>query len=396
MKIGVKELATKHKDDYNKVLSVFQYGTKEDAQTVNPHMDRAIKKATIVIQKHSIYIKRKEHVRWIDDSYLLMGKAYFYKQEFRQALRTFDFIIQQYRKNPIKYDAMLWIARTKNVQGKFDEAQSLLDEIQNKIEKKKAASSLEKELAVVYADYYIRQHNYSPAIEYLQKAIRLNNKKSIKNRLRYILAQIYQRNGYLQQASELYKKVIKKNPPYEMSFNAKINLAKCFDATSGDSKLIKKKLNKMLKDEKNLEYLDQIYYALAEVALKEKDEEQCIKYLRLSVSTSYANDYQKTTSSLKLAEMYFSKPDYVNAKAYYDTSMTSLPLNYPNYSDIERTTKTLSELVTNILVINREDSLQKLGRMDPKELDAVINKIIEKIVKEEQEKRQQCFSNFVI
>ncbi len=145
LKVGVKELASKHKDDYNKVLSVYQYGTKEDATSVFPRMDRAIKKAAIVIQKHSIFIRKKEHIKWIDDAYMLMGKAHFYKQEYRQAIRTFDFIIKRYKDNPIIYEAMLWIARSKNVMGKYDEAQSLLDEIQNKINKKKAPKSYEKE-----------------------------------------------------------------------------------------------------------------------------------------------------------------------------------------------------------------------------------------------------------
>ena len=45
-------------------------------------MDKAIRKGSVVIQRHSMKIKGKEYCKWIDDNYLMIGKAYFYKGEF--------------------------------------------------------------------------------------------------------------------------------------------------------------------------------------------------------------------------------------------------------------------------------------------------------------------------
>jgi len=72
------------------------------------------------------------------------------------------------------------------------------------------------------------------------------------------------------------------NPSYEMAFNAAINKAICFNATAGNSQDIKKLLNKMARDPKNKEYLDQIYYALAEVCMKERDTTCAIDNYKLS------------------------------------------------------------------------------------------------------------------
>ena len=47
-------------------------------------MDKAIKKGSIVIQRHSIKIDGKEYCKWIDDNYLMIGKAYFYKADLRR------------------------------------------------------------------------------------------------------------------------------------------------------------------------------------------------------------------------------------------------------------------------------------------------------------------------
>jgi len=83
LKEGEFELAKVAVDNYNRILAPVNYGTKENMPSISTFMDRAIAKSSMVIQKHSIYIKNTEHVRWIDDAYLLMGKANFYKQEYK-------------------------------------------------------------------------------------------------------------------------------------------------------------------------------------------------------------------------------------------------------------------------------------------------------------------------
>lgn len=389
IKDGIKELNKNTKDNYAEVLQVYQNGTKEDAQKVNPQMDRAIEKGVKVIRMHSIFIKGVEHIRWIPTAYLMIGKSNYYKQEYRMAIRTFNFIISQYKTNPIKYEAMIWLAKTDNQIGEFGAAQSVLDQVRNKMSSGDAPKSLERDMNMAYADNYIKQDNYSPAIEYLIPAIEQTHHKDTKNRLRFILAQIYQRNGDLTKATELYLKVIRRNPPYEMAFNARINLAMSYDANTGDSKALEKKLKKMLKDAKNKEYLDQIYYALAEVSLRNKDKDNAIKYLRLSVESSVNNNYQKSVSALKLADLYFELPDYENAQAYYDSTMQFLPKNFRNYDLLKSKTELLTELVKNIQVVKVQDSLQAMALMSPSERDMKINNIIAAIRLEEQKKQEE-------
>ncbi len=120
-----------------------------------------------------------------------------------------------------------------------------------------------------------------------------------------------------------------------MSVNAKINLAKTYDTKRSNRNMIVKTLEKLLKDHKNSEYRDQIYYALADMYAKDNQTEKVIEYLALSVATSVSNDYQQTLSSLKLADIYFEQPDYIFAQAYYDTAMQVMPNNFPNYKSIK-------------------------------------------------------------
>ena len=268
---GIATLEEKVVDNYTRVLPVYNYGTDAEAQSIFPEMDRAIKKGSIAIQKHSMNFSGQERVKWIDDCYMMIGEAYFYKKEYISARRTFNFVIKDFGDNSIKYDAMLWLAKTYNQLEEYEKAEPLLNLITKDEGEGLVPLAVSNELPQVYADHYILQEKHEVSIDYLYEALSYNPTRSKKVRMMFILGQIFQANDDLGRATNLYKQVISKNPPYEMAFQAKINMAKSYDASSGDSKSLIKFLTKMIKDEKNKDYLDQIYFALAEVALKDND-----------------------------------------------------------------------------------------------------------------------------
>ena len=387
---GVDQLERSVKDNYNKILPVYNYGTESDAQAMNPFMDRAIEKASVNIQRHSMDFNRKEYVRWIDDSYMLIGLGYFYKQEYSKARRTFEFIINEYKNNEIKYEAMLWLGNSYNQMGKYKRAQSVLDKLSNELDKNpKISSKVTKMLPLVRANLYILQEKYQQAKEPLIDALFLRQKRLTDARVRFILGQIFQEEEEYYKASGYYRQVIKKNPPYEMAFNAAINLARSYDTRYGDnSKDIVKKLNKMLKEDKNLEFRDQIYFALADIAFKEENDSLAIQYLKNSVATSKSNNFQKATSALKLAKIYFFIPEYELAQAYYDTAIQVLPEDYPDYKNIKGLSMYLTDLVDNLLTIETQDSLQRLANMSEEKRNAIIDKIIENVIQEEKKQKE--------
>ena len=388
-KDGVQALTDKVIEDYTKVLPVFNYGDKKDVQVLNQNMDRAIEKASIMIQRHSMKFSNVEYVKWIDDCYLLIGKAYFYKREYISARRSFKYVINEYSENDIKYEAMLWLARTYNQLEEYEKVEPVLTSFAKIMTEENIPLSSRKIFPLVFANYYILQEQYPKAKKYLSQAVNVNTKKQLVTRLKFIQAQIFQKEENLSRASELYSQVIKRNPPYEMAFQAKINMAKSFDAESGNSEHIVKILNKMLRDSKNKEYRDQIHYALSEVALKDKNDTLAIHHLRLSVALSTENDYQKSVSSLKVADLYFNIPDYKNSQAYYDTAMQSLPKEFPNYEQEKAKAETLSLMVDNLSIIQMQDSLQHLASMNESERLKIIDKIIEDYIKKEEQNREE-------
>jgi len=389
LRTGLKDLQIGLKDNYALVLPVYLYGDKASASKISQYADIAIKKASKAINKHSMVFNRKEYVRWIDDSYLLIGKCYFYKQDYPMARRTFEFVIKTYNENEIKYDAMLWLAKTNIQIGDFSRAEPMLDLMLSKINKGDAPQKYETELNLVYGHFFIMQKSYDAAVPYLTRALELKPTSADRTRCEFILGQIYQLNGDLNEATKMYSYVIKHAKSYEMEFNAKINLAQCYDAKSGNREYIVKKLTKMLKDFKNKDFQDQIYYALAHISMKDDDTVTAVEFYKKSVSTSVTNNYQKAISSLELADIFFGTRDYPISQAYYDSTMQFLPKDFPNYTELYKRTQTLTDLVKNLQVIQRQDSLQKLATMSEADRNKVIDQVISKLVADEMKKMRE-------
>ncbi|MFO7722493.1 MAG: hypothetical protein R6V49_04635, partial [Bacteroidales bacterium] len=395
LKEGVEQIRQRHVDDYNKILSVFQFGDQTAASSANSYMDVAIKKASVQIQKHTMFIRGQEKNRWIDDSWMLIGKAHFYKMEYEMAMQNFDFVIARYKNQPTRYEAMLWKAITNSQLKKFDDNEALLGLLQKSIDDRQVSGKVKRMFPLVKADFFLKQGSPEAAVQPLKDALRLNRNKNIRVRSMYILAQIHQQTDRCEEASGYYKKVVQMNPEYEMAFNAKINMARCFSAVkSEDGRTIKKYLTKMIRDEKNKEYLDQVYFALAEVYLKEKNDTLAMKNLKLSVANSTVNQNQKAISSLMLADLYFKYENYPDAQAYYDSAVTYLQQDYPNYEVLMKKHNILSRLVTNILIVQTQDSLQRLAKMPANERMRIVNNIIAEINRKEQEAKEQEAQQF--
>lgn len=385
LKEGARELSKQAKDNYIAVLPVYNYGNQSNAQAINPNMDRAIEKASKTIQRHSMYFNDKEYVKWVMYSYLMIGKANYYKQDYQAARRAFEFVADRYPNEEIQYEARLWAGRSYHKLKQYEKAIATYDKLTEESTTKLLPWSVRKGLPIAYADMYIAQGKYAQAREKIEEGLPMQSGSKFKTRLYYILGQIYQLEGKDSQATEYFTLAIKGTPSFEMAFNAHINLARVYDAGRSDRKMIVNELQKMLKDVKNEDFQDQIYFALADIALKEKNDTLGINYLRKSVASSVDNDFQKSASSLRLADIYFNKQQYTFAQIYYDTALNYLPKEFPDYEKLSTRTEIISRLVENLHTIQVQDSLQNLANMPESERLKIIDAAIAEYVKKEEE-----------
>ena len=138
LKRGETELEEKVKDNYTMQLPIFPHPTKEEALASASSFDKAIEKASKSIYKHSMLIKGKEYVKTIDDAYLMMGKAYFYKQDYVQASRVFAYIINTHKGHSCWEEAMVWAARSAMEQKYYSRAEDMLINAEPVVKAKKS------------------------------------------------------------------------------------------------------------------------------------------------------------------------------------------------------------------------------------------------------------------
>jgi tetratricopeptide (TPR) repeat protein len=154
---------------------------------------------------------------------------------------------------------MVWYGRTLTERDKYEEAEFLFRELW---EDRNFPKNKYDELATAEARLFIKQKKYDKAIAPLAKAIELTESKKQRARLSFILAQLYERAGQHEEAYAAYDKVLKNGPKYEMEFNARLQQTSAGWANQKiTSESALKTYERMLNDDKNLEYRDQIYYS---------------------------------------------------------------------------------------------------------------------------------------
>ena len=402
---GIKAIADNLKVDYTDLPPVYRFDSPDAAQIASPYMDACVEECGKNILKHSItskpsqryghggmtladqdFFNKPEFCKWIDDTYLLMGKANYVAGDLDRAESSLQLGVTRFRHEPTKFEAQLWLAKTYWAQKNYDEAQELLDKLVKDLRHPK---KLDADIHKVYAQIAISRRKYTTAITHLEDALELTKKKSEKAWLSYILGDLNRMAGDYPKARKCYEQVIKMRPEYSMVFNSKINLAVVF--TPGDNvEKIRHGLEALAKDPKNQPYRDQIYYALAEMEYRNENINSALVDYRLSAQYSSNNNIQKAKSYMAAAGIYFDRNDYINAGTFYDSTMAYLPKTYSDYDAISKKAKNLSELITYIREAEHQDSLQRVAKMSESDRSKLISQIILDVVnKEEQEKLMQ-------
>lgn len=407
-------------ENYYEILPIELVPGEDEVIGMYPAIDTAITKCTKVITNHSMPSnerparKKYEHNRWIDENWTTIGIASYYRRDYEGAMKNFKFVRKFYSNDPTLYVGELWMAKTNIAQGDLTKAKFNLDNLdkaikeqeerkktkEKKTKKKKSKYSKKKkksedepakfpkkirfDFEKTKADLAIKTGNKQDAILYLEESLEFAKKSKEKTRVHFILGQLYEEMGQNDLAQEHYAKVLKGNSPFEMSFNAR--LKKAF-LGSGDK--TKKALMKMMKDAKNAEFKDQIYYALAGIEMREGNEDIAISHYHKSAFYSVSNSRQKGMAYETLGDLQFAKRDYVPAQKYYDSCASVIEDSYPNAEAIRNKAANLANLVVAVETAKYEDSVQMIAGLNESDRDAFLKKMIKQIKEEAQRKKER-------
>lgn len=403
------------KEDYSGLLRFYPY-TLENTSAQKSELDSVIYTSTAGILLHDL---RND---WIDNMYMLIGKAYFLRNDLDSALMTFQFInynlFPRKRKNdnddrivgtnsaasgykisiankekrnilqkvtalpPSRNDALIWLTRTMIEQGEIAESGGLINTLQNDPNLPKR---LQNDLHEVTSYWFYKQAIYDSAAVHLEKALSNADNKQDRARWEFLLAQLYEMSGAYDKASDYYAKASKHTVDPLLDIYAQLNDAKMMRGGANSKELDKSISNllKMGKRDKFEAYRDIVYYSAGQLALQKPDTNAAISHFNKSLKYNESNINYKNKAYMQLGDIAYDRKQYRLAAAMYDSLQTgSDSVMDAMIAKIQDRKNALTKIAEAISKIEREDSLQHIAAMQPAERDDYVKKLLKRLRKE--------------
>lgn len=397
---GLEHIRKRHKNDYSHVLQVYEFSDSKAYMAGKSNMETALKKGHKLIQLHSITAKPKrkdqatekqkrfyaqeEFNPLIDDAYLLIGKANVVNHEEDEAIEIFDYISRKHEGSKPSYEGKIWKAIAYTQTGHYANAQSALESYDLD---GLAPVELFPEYMAAYANIYISQKKYTEAIPYMEKAAFEIKDKGCQRRYKYILAQLYRVAGENEKAAPLFLELSRGLKDYDMAFAAKLDLATVATTPLELSKA-EKTLNKMAKDAKNEEQLDQIFYSIGKLEEGRGNTPKAKEMFHKSIDASITNDHQKGLSFLALADIYRVVPQYIEASESLDSASFYLDDTNLRKEEASKMAELYKPIALELRIVREQDSLLRIANMSSKDRDQLLEQMVEAYEKEQKAKEE--------
>ena len=399
---GALEKEEGNRDNFTEQIPLYTVGNRNSRDLGKANFDRAIEKCEKAIHQHSIkrrpvwepgkrktakdieWLSRREYNPFLWKAWMLMGRSQFQKGDFEGAAATFAYMSRLYSTQPAIYGkARAWLAKCYIELGWTYDAEDVIRNIQRDSIHWRA----QKEWDYAFADYYIHTGDARKAIPYLRKVISHEMRHKQKARQWYLMGQLQASIGNRQEAYQAFRHVIRLNPPYELEFNARIAITEVL--ASGNSRKMISRLKRMAASDKNKEYQDQVYYAIGNIHLAQKDTLRAIYAYEKGNRKATRNGIEKGVLLLRLGNLYWETGRYADAKRCYGEAIGLLDQDRKDYPQLAHRSKVLDELVPYTDAIALQDSLQSLAKMDERDRNAAIDRVIAALKRKEKEEERR-------
>ena len=400
---ALKSQKTGHKDNYLEQLPLLIISDKNTQKNGASNYDRAIEKSQKAIKNHSIkrrpkkpsgkklsqkkkrFYSQKEFNPFLWRVWFLMANSQFQKGEFAEAASTFIYISKLYENTPdIVAQARIGLAKCYAEMEWLYEAEELLQRVQRDT----VPEPLQKDFAIAKANLLLKQERGEEAIPYLKASIKRKGQTPIdKAREHYLLGQLYAKAGNNEEAYKSFGKTIAQSPPYEFEFNARIRQTET--ATDENHTKILRKLKRMAKSDKNIDYQAQIYYAIGNIHLSDKDTAEAIKAYETGVAMGATGGYGTGMLHLSLAKLYWAKEKFSKSHDNYTKAISMLNEESQHFEEAKFRSTTLAGLIQYTDIVEKESELLYWATLTPEELNPILDGLIEEAKRQEELKKKE-------
>lgn len=394
---SLRALYDNHQDDYSRLLPMYPNSSVPGdtvAKQPGGAFDRTIEKTTFAIQEHSISAKplrdpsrmqNDEYRRWlqqdefnpfIDQAWLLMGKAHVQNGDYAQAVAVFNRAIRLFDHDmDVISEAQVWLLRAYTEMEWFTDAEIVASTLNTR----QLKGNLHRLFNEFYTFYLFRRGGYHEAVPFLEQTVKEHKNSYQKQRLQFLLGQTYALLGETEKSYAAFEKLKGLTIPHSIEIHAILEQA----AVADDINQTLTRLSKMVKRPKNKEYLDQIYFSIGNIHLHvNNDIESALSAFRQAEEKG--TGIYKQLAQLAQGDIYFNLKQFDQAAPKYQNAASQLSSQHPYYDQTKHRAEVLQQLLPHLLSVKEQDSLRLLAALSPAEQVKIIEDKIRQLKAEER------------
>lgn len=351
---------------------------------------------TKAIDKGATILRKFPDSKWVDDALALIGKSYFFKEEYFSADQKFQELYRTTEDPEMRHRAVIWRGRVFLETGLFAQGINYIKgELEDSGSDWKPASKAEA--FALMAEFHTQLEQPRQAITYLEQCLPNLEGRLLQARGYFLYGQLLEEQGMLDQAFEAYRRVPGLHPPYEL-----VSLAERKEAeVSRESGNLERALDiytDMSRDDKNFDIRPDLYYEIARTQQARGNYGEAERIYNRVLHQSINPPSRETAAKAYygLAEVFrYHYKNFAEAAAYYDSasSQNADPDKVPESFNAGGLAQSFGEYARLKSRSHRLDSLLWLGSLPPARFDSVLQRIRERKRREMQrqlrERQQQ-------
>lgn len=271
------------RENYNQLLPILLPVDSNQIAPVKPQLDDAIKKASLIPERH-------QNSKWLDNAYNLIGRARLLKQDLPNAIEVFKYVNTKGTSNDDKHTALVGLMRAYVEASDYTNALNVAEYLRTQPLNK--ANTRNFYLTKAYL--HERKGEYVTAAGILDATFPYLKKSEATARLHLIAGQLYDLIGQPTKAVDHYRRVLRSRPSYDQLFYANLYAIQS-NGLTGDQKRAAQSagtFENMLRDRKNADLKDKIYYTMGLLEARSGRIDKAIGFYGQSIREAGSNTAQ--------------------------------------------------------------------------------------------------------
>jgi TolA-binding protein len=279
-------------------------------------------KLTSVIEKCSKLLQYHPDAGLVDDALLMIGRSYYYQNEYQQAERKFHELMDRYPESSLILDAQVLLSFAYYKSGDFPNATKTAQLVQQKATEE-GENALVAEAALVLAQIAVDQKEYARARPFFIQVGEYGNTSDKRTQAWMKVGEMLVKEREYAAAEEAYKRARSISTSFIGEYRAELGIARMLDKQKRFDET-QEVLASLRSNANNRDFYGEIDLELGNVARDRGNLDEAIQQYKY-VDTAYARTVPAADADLALGILYeTSLKNYDSARVAYERGRSAI------------------------------------------------------------------------